>query len=143
MVDLSGKSIYPSFIDVYSGFGVEKPKRQGGGRSPQYGPSREGYYWNDHVMPEQNAIDHFKYNAKSASDLRKAGFGVVNTHMQDGVFRGSGALIALTEDGGDASRVISDRSAQYLSLSKSVKSRQSYPGSIMGCILYTSDAADD
>jgi len=28
VIDVSGKSIYPSFIDIYSGFGVEKPKRQ-------------------------------------------------------------------------------------------------------------------
>jgi imidazolonepropionase-like amidohydrolase len=31
VIDVSGKSIYPSFIDLYSDFGVEKPKRQGGG----------------------------------------------------------------------------------------------------------------
>jgi hypothetical protein len=131
--DVSGKSIYPSFIDVYSNFGVKKPERKGGGgRSPQYNPSREGFYWNDHVMPEQNAIDHFKYDNKAASTLRKAGFGTVNTHMQDGIMRGTGSLIALSDEGGDATRVIDANSAQYLSLSKSVRSRQSYPGSIMG-----------
>jgi len=134
IVDVSGKSIYPSFIDLYSDFGVEKPKRQGGGRSPQYDASREGFYWNDHVMPEQNAIDNFKFNSKSASDLRKAGFGVVNTHMQDGIVRGTGALIALTSTGGDSERILDQRSAQYLSLRKSVTSRQSYPGSTMGAL---------
>jgi imidazolonepropionase-like amidohydrolase len=135
VIDVSGKSIYPSFIDIYSGFGVDKPKRPvGGGRSPQYEASREGFYWNDHVMPEQNAIDKFKFNTKTATNLRKAGFGVVNTHMQDGIIRGTGALIALTDKGGDSERILDDRSAQYLSLSKSVKSRQSYPGSIMGAL---------
>ena len=78
IIDLAGKSVYPSFIDIYSGFGVEKPKRaSGGGRSPQYDASRQGFYWNDHIMPENNAIDKFKYSDKSATDLRKAGFGVV------------------------------------------------------------------
>jgi imidazolonepropionase-like amidohydrolase len=135
VIDVSGKSIYPSFIDIYSGFGVEKPKRQGGGgRAAQYKASREGFYWNDHIMPEQNAIDNFKFNTKTAADLRKAGFGVVNTHMQDGIVRGAGALIALTDKGGDSERILDDRSAQYFSLSKSVKSRQSYPGSIMGAL---------
>jgi len=135
IVDIAGKSIYPSFIDIYSDFGVEKPKRQsGGGRSPQYDASREGFYWNDHVMPEQNAIDHFKFDDKSASELRKAGFGVVNSHLQDGIIRGTGTLIALTNQGGDSERILNDRSGQYLSLSKSVKSRQSYPGSIMGAM---------
>ena len=134
VIDVSGKIIYPSFIDIYSDFGVEKPKRQGfggfGGGS--YDPSREGFYWNDHIRPEQNAVDHFKFDAKAASDLRKAGFGVVNTHLQDGIMRGTGALVALTGEGSDAERILSDRSADYLSLSKSLKSSQSYPGSVMG-----------
>ncbi len=134
IIDLEGKSIYPSFIDLFSGFGVEKPKRQGGGFSAQYNPSREGFYWNDHVMPEQNAIQHFKFNSKAANDLRKAGFGVVNTHMQDGIIRGTGALIALTSEGGDSERVLDARSGQYNSLSRSIKSNQSYPGSVMGSL---------
>ena len=133
VVDLSGKSIYPSFIDIYSNFGVEKPKRpQGGGRSPQYDSSRKGFYWNDHVRPEQNAIEHFKFDNKSATDLRKAGFGVVNTHLQDGIVRGTGSLVALLDSGNDADIILDSRSAQYYSFSKSVKSRQSYPTSLMG-----------
>ncbi|MBN4085448.1 amidohydrolase family protein, partial [Flavobacteriaceae bacterium AH-315-B10] len=133
VIDVSGKSIYPSFIDMYSGFGLEKPKRQlGGGRASQYHASREGFYWNDHIMPEQNAIDAFKFNSKSASELRKAGFGVVNSHMQDGIVRGTGILVALTDEGGDSERIIDGRSGQYFSFSKSVKSRQSYPTSGMG-----------
>ena len=55
VIDVSGKSIYPSFIDIFSDFGIEKPKRQGGrGRSAQYDASRTGYYWNDHIMPKRN-----------------------------------------------------------------------------------------
>ena len=61
VIDLKGKSIYPSFIDVFSAYGVEQAKRNPGrGRSAQYGPSREGYYWNDHIMPEHAAISVYK-----------------------------------------------------------------------------------
>jgi len=136
VIDVSGKSIYPSFIDIYSDFGVEKPKRQGFGGfgRGQYDPTREGFYWNDHIRPEQNAVDHFKYDAKAATALRKAGFGVVNTHLQDGIMRGTGVLVSLTSQGSDAERILSDRSAAYLSLSKSLKSTQSYPSSIMGSL---------
>ncbi len=131
--DLEGKSIYPSFIDVFSGFGVEKPKRaEGGGRSAQYGPSREGFYWNDHVMPENNAVAKFKYDDKKAKDFRKAGFGVVNAHIQDGIARGTGVLVALNDNGTEGERILEDESAQYFSFSKSVASRQSYPTSLMG-----------
>lgn len=135
IIDLAGKSVYPSFIDIYSDFGVQKPRREsGGGRASQYDPTREGFYWNDHVMPEQNAIDAFKFDEKSATELIKAGFGVVNTHTQDGIIRGTGVLVALTKDGGDSERILNDRSAQYLSFDKSVKSSQSYPQSVMGAM---------
>lgn len=133
VVDLNGHSIYPSFIDVYSKFGVEQAKRKpGGGRASQYDASREGFYWNDHIMPENNAIDKFKYDDKKAKELRDAGFGVVNSHIHDGVVRGSGVLVALNGTGNDANRILDDKSAQYLSFSKSVIKKQSYPTSLMG-----------
>lgn len=132
-IDASGKSIYPSFIDIYSDFGVEKPKRESGrGRSAQYEPTRTGYYWNDHVMPENKAIDKFEYDPKKAKDLLNAGFGVVNTHIQDGIIRGTGVLVALNGEEGNEMRILDENSAQYLSFSKSVLSNQSYPSSIMG-----------
>ena len=134
VVDLQGKSIYPSFIDLYSTFGVKKPERTRGGGGPQYGPSRTGYYWNDHVMPENKAIESFDYDAKTAKELMAAGFGVVNTHKEDGIIRGTGALVALNPEDGNATRILDPHSGQYFSFSKSVTSRQSYPGSIMGSI---------
>ena len=135
LIDLNGKSIYPSFIDIYSDFGVAKPKpATSGGRSAQYGPSREGYYWNDHIMPENDAISKFNYDRKKAKELREAGFGVVNTHIQDGIARGNGALISLNDIGSDSDRVLADKSAQYFSLTKSVAKRQAYPTSLMGAL---------
>ncbi len=129
-VDLSGKTIYPSFIDMYTTFGVTKPKR--GGNGPQYGASRSGFYWNDHIMPEQDVMASFKYDAKSASEMHKLGFGMVNTHMPDGIVRGTGALIALNNNADNSARVIDGETTQHLSFSKSLTSRQSYPSSIMG-----------
>ncbi len=134
-IDLKGKTIYPSFIDIYSDFGVEKPKRvEGSRRSAQFNPTREGFYWNDHIMPENDAIGNFKYDDKKAEELRKAGFGVVNSHIQDGIARGTGVLIALNGKGDDSQRIIDDRSGQYFSFTKSVASNQSYPTSLMGAM---------
>lgn len=134
-VDVAGKSIYPSFIDVYSKFGVEQAKKpSGGGRSDQYEAERDGFYWNDHIMPENDAIRKFKYDDKAAKELREAGFGVVNSHIHDGVARGTGVLIALNGKGTDANRVLDDRSAQYFSLDRSVLKKQSYPSSLMGTL---------
>ncbi|MDC0630039.1 amidohydrolase family protein [Flavobacteriaceae bacterium] len=135
IIDLKDKSIYPSLIDLYSDFGVAKPKRKTtGDRLPQYNANREGFYWNDHIRPEQNAIADFKYDDKAAKSLLEAGFGVVNTHLQDGIVRGTGALIALDSKGNNSQRILSDQSVQYSSFSKSVRSRQSYPSSIMGAM---------
>ncbi|NER14150.1 amidohydrolase family protein [Leptobacterium flavescens] len=135
VIDLGGKYIYPSFIDIYSTFGVEKPKRRpGGGRSAQYNPSREGFYWNDHIMPENKAMSKFKFSNQKAKDLVKSGFGVVNTHIEDGIIRGTSVLVALNADGDNSERILDQDAAQHLSFSKSVTSNQSYPTSIMGAM---------
>jgi len=132
-VDLEGKTIYPSFIDLYSDFGVKKPKRASrNNRSPQYDAGRTGHYWNDHIRPDTDASLSFAFDNKKAKDLVNAGFGVVNTHMQDGIVRGNGLLVALNSSSSDGYRIIDKRSAQYLSFSKSVLSRQVYPDSKMG-----------
>ena len=133
MVDASGTTIYPSFIDPFAEFGVTKAKRaQGGGRTAQYGPNRAGFYWNDHIMPEYNAIADFKFDNKAAATMRKAGFGVVNAHRKDGIAQGTGLLVALNSKGDDADRILSTANGQFFSFSKSIASRQSYPTSLMG-----------
>lgn len=134
VIDLEGKHVYPSFIDLYSNFGISRPKRAENGSQPQYDAGREGYYWNDHIRPETDAVSHFSFDAKEAEKLQKAGFGVVNTHVQDGILRGTGMLVALTPEASEGDRILNERSAQYLSFDKSVQSRQSYPTSIMGAM---------
>lgn len=136
IIDLQGKEVYPSFIDLYSDFGVEKPKQKsnGGSSQPQYDAGREGYYWNDHIRPETDAVSSFSFNSKEAEKLHKAGFGVVNTHIPDGIIRGSGMLVALTPEVSEGDRILNEHSAQYLSFDKSVLSNQVYPTSIMGAM---------
>ena len=132
-VDLDGKYIYPSFIEVYSTFGIKAPtpNRSAGGRG-QYESNRSGYYWNDHIRPETDALDSFTFDDNKAKELLKAGFGVVNTHVADGIIRGNGVLIALNSNSSDAYRILDTKSAQYFSFNKSRMSGQAYPGSFMG-----------
>ncbi|NQY29262.1 MAG: amidohydrolase family protein [Flavobacteriaceae bacterium] len=131
-IDLSGKSIYPSFIDLYSNFGLDKPKAIPHQKSPQYDANRKGYYWNDHIRPETNSFNSFKYDNKKAKELLKVGFGIVNTHVQDAIISGTGTLVVLDQNGNTATQVIEEKSAQYFSFDKSKLSKQSYPSSIMG-----------
>ncbi len=131
--DLGGKHLYPSFIDAYTSFGVDKPKSQGGGRrSPEYEPSREGFYWNDHIRAEQNGVEHYKYDQKTAQSMREQGFGVVHSLLQDGIARGSGFVVALSDESTDADRLLETNASQCFSFEKSNQSSQSYPGSLMG-----------
>ncbi|MEL0645503.1 amidohydrolase family protein [Olleya sp. Ti.3.14] len=133
VIDVTGKSIYPSFIDIYTDFGVKTPSSaSGNNRSPQYDASREGFYWNDHIRPDQNAIDHFEFDSKKAEELRKAGFGVVTSHIDDGIIQGTGVLVTLADSGSDATRLLDDKVGQFSGTSKSKTSRQAYPTSLMG-----------
>ncbi len=133
IVDVSGKSIYPSFIDIYSDFGIEKPKKlPTSGRSAEYNPEREGFYWNDHIMPENKAISKFDFDKDKAKELRDAGFGVVNAHSKDGIARGTSVLVTLNEQGDNSQRILDDAASQHFSFVKSVAKKQAYPTSLMG-----------
>ena len=135
IIDAKGNTIYPSFIDLYSDFGISKPKKaDANNRKPQYDASRKGYYWNDHIRPETKAKDHFTFDTKKATEYLNAGFGVVNTHLQDGIIRGNGMLVALNPNSSDAYRILDQNSGQYLSFTKSIQSRQAYPTSKMGAM---------
>ncbi len=134
IVNLEGKSIYPSFIDMYTNFGVENPKRNSGrAQGPTYDTKRQGYYWNDHIKPETNAFDSFKYDTKKAEKMHNAGFGVVGTHVFDGIAQGSGSLITLNDED-PSKRLIADKITNHFSFTKSVTSNQAYPSSLMGSI---------
>ena len=135
IVDVKGKYIYPSFIDVYSSFGIAPVKRSpGGDRGPQYDANRKGYYWNDHIRPETDPLTSFSFDVKKAKELIDAGFGVVNSHLEDGIMQGNGILVALNSDATNAYRVLEQKTTNHLSFSKSNASGQSYPTSRMGAM---------
>ena len=95
MIDLKGKSIYPSFIDLYSNYGLPeaKPPQRGRG-GPQMLSKKDGAYsWNQALKPEFRAHEHFKLNAKTNKELLKNGFGTVLAHQMDGISRGSSTLV--------------------------------------------------
>ena len=132
VVDAKGKHVYPSFVEVYSDFGIKDIATAARSSQPQYNPNRKGYYWNDHVRPEQSAKSHFEFDKKKATAMRKAGFGAVNTHIADGFIRGNGALFALVETDNFNENLLKNESGFYYEFSKSKQSRQAYPSSIMG-----------
>lgn len=131
-INLDGKSVYPSFIDIYTDFGIEKPKSNPNpGRGMVYDTKREGFYWNENIRSEINAYENFKYDQTKAEELLKAGFGVVGTHVQDGIARGTGTLIALNNSDKGV-RLLSNKISNHFGFTRSVTTNQAYPSSLMG-----------
>ncbi len=132
--DATGLHIYPSFIESYGDLAMKKPSQAARTNTQQYDESRKGYYWNDHIRAEQTAMDHFEYDSKEAQKFIDAGYGMVQTHLHDGIARGNGMVIALNNNGTDADRILMQESGNFFSLDKSSQSRQSYPTSMMGAL---------
>ena len=137
IIDCRGKYIYPSFIDLYSGYGMPPPEKNAARRNPftgyQFTSNTKGAFgWNQAIKPEVNASALFDVNDKDAKPLRDAGFGSVLTHQQDGIARGTGTLVTLATQPDNLVMLKEKASAQY-SFSKG-SSTQSYPSSLMGVI---------
>lgn len=134
-IDLKGKYVYPSFIDLWSNYGMPEPKAAGtpAGSQPQMLSNKQGAYaWNEALHPETNAIELFKIDDAKAKELRELGFGTVLTHQMDGIARGTSSLVLLGS-GEEHDLVLQDRAGAHYAFSKGV-STQSYPSSLMGMI---------
>lgn len=134
-INLEGKYLYPSFIDIYSDYGLPSAQSapQQGPQPPQFDTKKTGSYnWNQAVHPEVHADAIYKNDAEKAKQLRELGFGTVSSHQMDGIVRGTGALVLLGDER-ENMNVVRNESAEYYSFNKGV-STQSYPNSLMGSI---------
>ncbi len=136
VTDCTGKTIYPAFIDLYAaGYGITPGQAAGAGQSQQPQPltSKKGAYaWNEALRPEFSAADAFTVDTKAAEELRKLGFGAVLSHRADGIARGTGVLVDLS-DHREHESVLLPIASNHLSFRKG-SSTQNYPSSLMGCI---------
>ena len=133
IIDKKDNFIYPSFIETTSSMSIKEAKRlQYSTRSAMYGPTREGFYWNDHILSDYNAFNDYSYDTKKAKELRASGFGIVNTHRANGIHSGTGILLALSDSSNENQRVLSNNSSEFYSFKRNALSNQSYPTSIMG-----------
>ena len=139
--NLEGKFIYPSFIDLYTDYGIVKNRgnNQGGGssfrnfmstktESEKLGP----YGWNEAINAEYNVVENIKIDEKKSKQLRDIGFGSVVSHNMDGIMRGSGALLLLS-DNKVQDIILKQKSSVHYSFIKGT-STQNYPNSLMGSV---------
>jgi imidazolonepropionase-like amidohydrolase len=137
VVDCKGKYIYPSFIDIYSDYGISAPQRTGGGFNfggpAQITSNQKGAFgWNQAIRSDVEGAKLFAADDTKAKPLREAGFGTVLVHQKDGIARGTGVLATL----GDQKEnlvIIKEKASAHYSLNRG-SSTQSYPGSVMGSI---------
>lgn len=137
VVDCKGKYIIPSFIDLYSDYGIPVPRRSSGGFSysapAQLTSNTKGAYgWNEAIKADANAAALFEADNDKAKIFRGIGFGTVLTHRKDGIARGTGTLVTLA-DKKENLAIIKERASAHYSFSKGTSS-QSYPTSLMGAI---------
>ena len=138
VVNCKGKFIYPSFIDLYSDYGVAPTTTATGGFRGFGGPqqfisnTKGAFGWNQAIKAEVNAYQNFQTNETKAKELRNAGFGTVVANTQDGIARGTGALVTLGNQK-ENFELVKEKVAAFYSFSKGT-STQDYPGSLMGCI---------
>lgn len=137
VIDCKDKYIYPSFIDIYTDYGmpqIQRPSGGGGFGGPaQLTSSQKGAYgWNQALKADINAYKIFSVDDAKAKPMREAGFGAVLTHQRDGIVRGTGAVVTLGTEP-ENFVIVKDKAAALYSFNKGTSS-QSYPSSLMGSI---------
>lgn len=132
--DLKGKFIYPSFIDLYSDYGLPAIKREHRDfPGPQMESNVKGAFgWNQAIRAHVEAYKLINHNEEKADEMRKLGFGTVLSVVKDGIVRGSGVLINLNNTKENES-IVSERAAAFYSFNKG-SSTQDYPSSLTGAI---------
>ncbi len=141
VVDCKEKYIYPSFIDIYSDYGITTPQRAPGGFNfsapAQITSNTKGAYnWNQAIKPETDASKLFAADESKAKPYREIGFGTVLTHVKDGIARGTGAVVTLAnaKDGFKENLILlKEKASAHYSFNRGTSS-QSYPSSVMGSI---------
>jgi len=132
IVDLKGKSVYPSFIDAYTNYGMPEIKKQNVFGVQMNSNIKGAYGWNQAIKADFDANKNFVADAKQAEELRKIGFGTVLTFQKDGIVRGSAAVVTLA-DAKENNTIINEKAAAMYSFDKG-SSTQDYPSSLMGSI---------
>lgn len=138
-INCKGKYIYPSFIDIYADYGTPAPVRAGTGaafnpfQQTQLATANKGAFgWNQAIKSDAQAYKVFSVDDSKAKPLRDAGFGTVLTHVRDGIARGTGAVVTLSNEKENLA-LIKEKAAAHYSFNNGT-STQSYPSSMMGSI---------
>ena len=122
--DLTGHTVYPGFIDAHADLGRDSVPRGG-----DVGPT----HWNPQVRAWFSTTANLQDDANRRKGLRSQGFGTALVVPKRGIFRGSAAVVSLT-DAGVRDRVLRPDVAQSIGFQSSFELGGRYPNSSMGVI---------
>lgn len=152
VVDLSGKTVYPGFIDLTSSMGLPQPQQQGrgggrGGNIPAevlafFGQQNEEEDEGPRMVglePNRNVATELRLTTTEVRTARDQGLTSILVAPPRGLFRGTSALVPLRDD--TATRWIV-KSPVALHVGYQTVPGQ-YPGSLLGVIAYQRQAFYD
>ena len=120
--EADGLFVHAGFLDGHVPVETPKPDRQAADT-----------HWNARVLPNRDVLSGPGPDAKLRSDLRRLGFTAAALAPKDGIFRGTGAIVALVEPDEVTGRrfvPLRERAFQALALEFGGE----YPNSLMGAI---------
>jgi imidazolonepropionase-like amidohydrolase len=127
VVDLSGRTLYPGFIELVAHSGLPEEEADVGPRHPIAG-----------VRAERNPAAVYQPDGEATSALRDLGFTAALITYEDGIFRGQGSLVSLS-DADAADVIISESVGQHLTMAPNPfnfgqPEPPAYPAALMGTI---------
>ncbi len=131
VIDLSGKVIYPGFIDAYSEQALVSDALL-----------KTARYWNANVTPQLSVAGQLEDSSTANDGLRKQGLVARLIAPADGIIRGQSALIS-TANGTPNTTLIARDVAQHIELTVARRLRSGYPGSPMGAVALARQAMYD
>ena len=135
-IDLSGKHVYPGFIEPY--FVQEEEKSMDRPRGNQQKPKPKEIatatsHWNPKVTPDRRVLENFTLAEKQTENLRNLGFTTAHVVPSSGIFRGQSALIHLG-DWSPSSIIKEAGPAQSIGYEYGSWSDPGYPNSLLGAV---------
>jgi N-acetylglucosamine-6-phosphate deacetylase len=132
VVDASGKTLYPGFIDAYGEVSVERSRLDSGTA-----------HWNELVTPQLAAAESYSPESRVDEALRSQGVVARLAAPEEGILKGQSALVLTAADTTDRA-VIADAAALHVRLTVPFRrSRDQYPNSPMGAIALARQAMLD
>jgi len=122
--DMSGKTIYPGFIDPHSDVGHADPRVE---------IEQGSQSWNPNLRAHLSASNEYNIENDGSDVLRSQGFTTALSVPPLGIFRGSTSVVSLS-DGPVARRIVKNDVAQAVNIDRSWDFGFTYPTSSIGVI---------